>query len=75
MLSGLGLRASALNVPGQIRAARARRAGAVGRCLPRCTPGGAGRSFKKHGSRRARPTVALQLENKRKCSVKLYALL
>jgi hypothetical protein len=39
------VRVRSLNVPGQIRAACARRAGAVGRCLPRCTPGGAGRSF------------------------------
>ena len=51
-----------------MHAARARRAGAVGRCLPRCTPGGTGRSFEKPGSRRARPRVAFQLENNCKCS-------
>jgi hypothetical protein len=62
-----------LSEPGQIHAACARRAGAVGRSLPRCTPGGAGRSFEKRPGVRVR-WVALQLENIGNV-VKRYALL
>ena len=58
-----------LSVPGQIRAACARRAGAVGRCLPRCTPGGAGRSFDEpRGSRRARSMGRITFRKHWKCT-------
>ena len=62
------VRSLPVNVPGQIRPARARRAGVVGRCLPRCPPGGAGRSFEKPGPGVRVRRVALQLDNNCKCS-------
>jgi len=64
------VRVRALSVAGQIRVACARRAGAVGRCLPQCTPGGAGRLFENPpGGLGVRVRwVALQLDNNWKCS-------